>query len=280
MMKNNYRKKMIYFLSCIYLIILVSMLIVIYPAVSNMISQKLQYMSAEILLFYFFMIIVCIAGLLMIIVVIYQKNNLEKNGKEVINIAIDNERSYIERQISELNEKLVSTDERWREAYHLIMASQERQVDSNGIISTRKFLEGFGININEIKIQTDLVFVLTPFHEDYSHTYSVISETCHMAKMLCMKGNEEFIEKGILQHVIKCIVRSHIIIANLNGRNPNVFYELGIAHALNKPTILIAHTNTKVPVDVNNQYLVLYTDEEELKKQLFDILLKILTRYE
>ena len=93
-----------------------------------------------------------------------------------------------------------------------------------------------------------------------------------------MKGDEEFVPKDVLQHIVKCIVKSRIVIANLNGRNPNVFYELGIAHALNKPTILIAHINTEVPFDLKNQYLVLYKNENELKERLFDVLLKVMTK--
>lgn len=212
----------------------------------------------------------------MAIFMVYNKDS--KDGEPRINIALNDERSYLERQIVELNEKLVSTDERWREAYHLIMTSQNKQVDGNGIVSTVKFLEGFGIDVDQIKVQKDLAFVLTPFHMDYIQTYEIIRSTCIKAKMVSMKGDEEFVPKDVLQHIVKCIVKSRIVIANLNGRNPNVFYELGIAHALNKPTILIAHINTEVPFDLKNQYLVLYKNENELKERLFDVLLKVMTK--
>lgn len=280
-MKKKRNKKPIYILIIIYLVILISMLIVLFPAVSDAIMHDVfRYMSAESLLIIFLVIIVCITMLILAMLTIYNKNNRDTDNGTVMNIKIDEERSYLERQIAELNEKLVSTDERWREAYHLIMTSQRKQIDGNGIVSITKFLEGFGIDIDEIKIQADLAFVLMPFHRDFINTYEIINEICSKAKMHSMKGDEEFVPKDVLQHIIKCIVKSRIVIANLNGRNPNVFYELGIAHALNKPTILIAHVDTEVPFDLKNKYLVLYNNDNELRERLFDALLKVMTRTE
>lgn len=271
------KKKMLYIILIVYLVILVALLIVIFPAVSDAVLKDFfRYASAELVLTIFLVIIVCITAIIMAIFMVYNKDS--KDGEPRINIALNDERSYLERQIAELNEKLVSTDERWREAYHLIMTSQNKQVDGNGIVSTVKFLEGFGIDVDQIKVQKDLAFVLTPFHMDYIQTYEIIRSTCIKAKMVSMKGDEEFVPKDVLQHIVKCIVKSRIVIANLNGRNPNVFYELGIAHALNKPTILIAHINTEVPFDLKNQYLVLYKNENELKERLFDVLLKVMTK--
>lgn len=271
----NKKKKLIYIILISYLVVLVSLLILIFPAVSETIMHDVfRYMSVESLIIAFLVIILCITILIFILFALYNNKN---DKKTTINIALDDERSYLERQISELNEKLVSTDERWREAYHLIMTSQNKQIDENGEVSIIRFLEGFGINISEIKVQKDLAFVLTPFHRDFDQTYEIINETCNMAKMRSMRGDEEFVPKDVLQHIVRCIVKSRIVIANLNGRNPNVFYELGIAHTLNKPTILVAHINTEVPFDLKNQYLVLYNNDKELIERLFDVLLKVMT---
>lgn len=177
---------------------------------------------------------------------------------------------------SVINEKLILTEDRWREVYHLILSSQNRNINSSGPISTTKFLESFGINITETSIQSNLAFVLTPFHEDFKHTYEIISRACHLVKMTSLRGDEEFVSKDVLRHIIKCIVKAKVIIVNLNGRNPNVFYELGIAHALNKPTIL-SHIDNEVPFDLKNQYLVIYNNDQELLDRLQNSLLKILT---
>jgi len=41
-----------------------------------------------------------------------------------------------------------------------------------------------------------------------------------------------------------------VLLADLTGKNPNVFYELGLAHALAKPVILIAETLDDIPFDL------------------------------
>ena len=76
--------------------------------------------------------------------------------------------------------------------------------------------------------------------------------------------------------MIRKILKANIVIANIDGRNPNVFYELGLAHALDKNTILIAKTKKEVPVDINSKYIILYQDENDLEMELKKQLLKIL----
>lgn len=196
--------------------------------------------------------------------------------------SLGDERLYLERQISELNARLVSSETRWMEVYHLLLTAQERQVKGavSGVISTSKFLERFGIDASTIQIQNNLVFVLTPFHEDYNHTYDVISDTCKKIRLTAMRGDEDNIPKDVLQNIIKYIVKSRIVVANLNGRNPNVFYELGIAQALNKPTILLSYRDEPIPFDFKNQYLIFYKYDDELSAQLSDACLKILASNE
>ncbi len=50
------------------------------------------------------------------------------------------------------------------------------------------------------------------------------------------------------------------IIADLTGRNPNVFYELGIAHALNKKSNPLTQDLTDVPFDLKHIRCIVYED--------------------
>ena len=73
------------------------------------------------------------------------------------------------------------------------------------------------------------------------------------------------------------MVKARIIIANISNRNPNVCYELGIAHMMGKPTILLCRKGTDVPFDLKQKYIIFYDNEEELSCKLNDALLKIIT---
>ena len=135
-----------------------------------------------------------------------------------------------------------------------------------------------GIDINSIAIEKDLVFCLTPFHKDFNETYINIKEACNSIGLKCIKGDEDYIENNVLKYIIEKMMTARVVIANINGRNPNVFYELGIAHAIGKPTILISkmENTNKIPFDLQSNQLVLYRDYNELHKTLIKSLSQIL----
>lgn len=275
-MKKN--RKMLIALLIFYIVLLVALLVLIFPSAMIAIREDLfRYLGAETAIIVVAVIIFCLTALILVLYSIYSRNNLDDNSESYRNIYMDDERSYLERQINEINKKLVSTDERWKEVYHLMISSQIKQEDKTGRISNISFLKGFGIDAQNIEIQGDLVFVLTPFHDDFSKTYDMVCETCKEMKLRPVRGDEEYVANDILRHIIQYMVKSRLVVAILDGRNPNVFYELGIAHSLNKPTILLANVQTQIPFDVQNQFLVLYESETDLRKKLKSALLNILT---
>ena len=61
-------------------------------------------------------------------------------------------------------------------------------------------------------------------------------------KLRVERGDDLFGSNVIMDDIAKSIKRSRLIIADLTGKNPNVFYEVGIAHALNKEVLLSEST--------------------------------------
>ncbi len=78
----------------------------------------------------------------------------------------------------------------------------------------------------------------------------------------------------IISDISKQIIDSKIIIADITPANPNVYYEVGYAHALNKPTILIAEKPTELPFDVSPFRTLFYENSIRGKKQVEDGLRK------
>ncbi len=275
-MKKNH--KMLITLLIFYIVLLVTLLVLILPSAVTVIRNDIfQYWDADTVILLMVTIICCLTALVLKLYNIYSRNSEKENSKDIKNIYMDAERSYLERQINEINKKLLSTDERWKEAYHLVISSQDKQSDKTGKISVASFLRGFGIDIQNIEIQGDLAFILTPFHDDFVKIYNTVCEVCIETKLKPMRGDEEYVADDILKRSINYIVKSRLIITILDGRNPNVFYELGIAHALNKPTILLANVYTQIPFDLQNQFLILYEDKLDLKEKLKNALLNVLT---
>jgi hypothetical protein len=80
--------------------------------------------------------------------------------------------------------------------------------------------------------------------------------TCHRADRADGPGE-------IITHIIEHLVAADIVIADLSGRNPNVFYELGVRHAVNNNTILIAEDLNDVPFDLRGLRTISYSYEPE-----------------
>ena len=74
----------------------------------------------------------------------------------------------------------------------------------------------------------------------------------------------------LLSQILRMIISSSLVIAVIDGRNPNVFYEIGIAHSLGKPVIMIANRDDKdrQTADIASNRLLLYRDMADLKTQL------------
>jgi hypothetical protein len=65
-------------------------------------------------------------------------------------------------------------------------------------------------------------------------------------------------QQNILRDIVEQIDRSDLIVADLTGLNPNVFYELGLAHALRKSVLLITQSIEEVPFDLKSYRLLEY----------------------
>lgn len=232
-----------------------------------MISEILT--KPDLLVVYLFVVLFSlIIGILLVIL-----QHMQRTNKELIGTMRD---SY-EKQIYIMNDKLTASIDRWQDVNHLLLSSQNSQTESNSSknVYLSKFLKANGIKENDLKQDPMLVFVLTPFNNRFSNSYEVIKDVCMNVGLKCMRGDEEFMRSDILPHILKLICKSSIVIANIEGRNPNVFYELGLAHAMDKKTLLIAKTTENLPIDIKSKRFVIYNNFNELKSCLKDELLKL-----
>jgi hypothetical protein len=209
--------------------------------------------------------------LLTVLMLVYRMTREARYNEREHRAELDKLRQTFEKRIYDLTDRLVATDKRFNDVNHLVL-SYANKTKGNNPPPTKpansNFLKAFGVDSEDFEVDPNFVFVLTPFHPNLRGTFEVISEVCHNVGLRCYRGDEEKVEGDLLPHILRSIARARLVIANLNGRNPNVFYELGIAQALDKPIILIARHNQTVPFDVKSQKLILYTNRRELKTAL------------
>ena len=102
-------------------------------------------------------------------------------------------------------------------------------------------------------------FVVMPFCEPFEQIYrDVIRPVCQELDISCGHVGEIFGPGRIINDVYALIAQSRVVIAELTGRNPNVFYELGIAHAQAKPVIQLSQEMDDVPFDVRDLRTIVY----------------------
>ena len=121
-----------------------------------------------------------------------------------------------------------------------------------------------------------IVFVIMPFKEDILALYEKLKADFDNDFTFTNAGDLDN-QQNILQDIVEGIYQANIVIADLTGLNPNVFYELGLAHAMNKKVIIITQDLGELPFDIKSyraiEYSLLFhklpTFLTEVKKLLF-----------
>lgn len=120
---------------------------------------------------------------------------------------------------------------------------------------------GAEIRISQYKItrQPPKAFVVMQFTPPYNELFSnVIAPVCQDLGLLAVRADETCGPGLIISDIVRDITEAKVIIAEITPVNPNVYYEVGYAHALNKPTILIAEKPTQLPFDVSPFRVLFY----------------------
>ena len=130
-----------------------------------------------------------------------------------------------------------------------------------------------------------LVFVSMPHGRESDEKYQLaIKPACHSAGAVCERADELFFTGSVLQEVYSRIAKADVIIADISQANPNVWYELGYAHALGKHTLILAENSVDVPVDMAAHRVIfsgrglLHGLKEEVSKALKDVLPQLETQ--
>lgn len=109
------------------------------------------------------------------------------------------------------------------------------------------------VTVNEItqEQKKGKCFVMMPFdkwHESYYET--IYKRAIEESGFEAIKADDFYKPSEIMADIWTSIQSSDVLIADLTGKNPNVFYELGLAHAAAKPVILISSNTEEIPFDL------------------------------
>lgn len=106
----------------------------------------------------------------------------------------------------------------------------------------------------------DACFVMMPFADPIGGNYKTIYEPAiQKSGLRPIRADDDMFRTGkIVDQIWSGIHGAKVLVAELTGRNPNVFYELGLAHALPKPVVLVSANEEDVPFDVQHIRVIYY----------------------
>ena len=101
-------------------------------------------------------------------------------------------------------------------------------------------------------------FVLMPFTPIWANeVYDAIRTAC-LLKSISVTRADELRGPWIMRDIWVAIQKASVVVADVTGKNPNIFYELGITHTLGRKTILLAQDANDIPFDVVGMRKIIY----------------------
>lgn len=107
------------------------------------------------------------------------------------------------------------------------------------------------------------VFVIMPFREPFNGYYQQLYRpTLEQLGYEVVRADDIFNPRPIMLNVQDSILAADMVLCELTDRNPNVLYELGLAHAIGKPAIMVARSEDDIPFDLRHIQFITYDPEQ------------------
>ncbi|WP_119068192.1 hypothetical protein [Aggregatilinea lenta] len=131
--------------------------------------------------------------------------------------------------------------------------------------------------VAEATATTPHIFVAMPFKDDYDDQFYLAIQPCIKDRgYLCERMDLDHFTGDIIDRMFERIRTARLVVALLDGGNPNVFLEVGYAWGVNTSTVLIAREGELLPFDIKTQRVLMYEKIHKLKDMLAGELDKLL----
>lgn len=122
-----------------------------------------------------------------------------------------------------------------------------------------------------------------PFETAFDPVYEAIKPSAEGARMRCERADKARDNQAVIEKIKRSIQRAGIIVADMTGTNPNVWYEIGYAHGLGKECILITQEpSEEVPFDLRHLEHIKYSTSQkglpELRRALTETIKRVRSR--
>lgn len=201
----------------------------------------------------------------------YRLTKRYKKNIEEDTVSISGQRERIETNLYELRKLMQSSPDRFFDTNKILLQVSDDDISLDVKTPNLSFFKNLGLDLEHVEQKKNTVFCMMPFNKSFQKTYESINAACKKAGFECLRSDTPYNPGNLLKQIVTLILNSEVIVALLDGQNPNVFYEIGIAHCIGKPVFLLANLsrNEEIPFDIKSDRLLLYSNYEELKDFLY-----------
>lgn len=118
--------------------------------------------------------------------------------------------------------------------------------------------------------------VIMPFDKKMNFVYPVIKEAVENAGMDCFRTDDRSVAQPVMEDVKNQIAASDLVLLDFTARNPNVYYQAGLADAWKKKWIVLTQSTAELAFDLGRTWVILYTNklgsDSKLRRDLHQIL--------
>jgi hypothetical protein len=122
--------------------------------------------------------------------------------------------------------------------------------------------------LGNVVVDPEMIFVLMPFSHRMEPIYAIIRQAADEVGLRSFRAHDISTPGPIIDQIFESIAKSGLIVADLTDRNQNVMYELGLANAMDKKTLLLSQDIQDVPFDVRHQRVLIYAPADMSEKKL------------
>jgi hypothetical protein len=98
-----------------------------------------------------------------------------------------------------------------------------------------------------------------PFRRPFDTYYTnLIAPAIKDAGYTPLRADEIYGTRPVIDDIFREITDSSALVADVTGKNPNVNYELGVAHALRRPVVIISQRQDDIPFDYKHIRTIIY----------------------
>jgi len=167
-------------------------------------------------------------------------------------------------EVAVLNQQLAALESMLSGDIELAEPSEIRRKGSSSLVDVSEC----PFHNRPLSVTPNLAFVLMPFTLDWSdriwrkHIRPAVAQLPVDPALICLRADDLF-GQDVMVDIYESIVKAAVVIADITGRNVNVFYELGIAHSLGKRVILLTQDIADAPFDLLRFRHIAYSDNSE-----------------